>query len=289
MTPPRKKYIFHVARTSDSKFKCPRCHYCFSKYDKLKKHVQKIHITSIRGLSLQRQAPCEKNRDSISFEAKMCNELDDLARKLKSAEERYLPLLERGLPISNDFCRCFNSIIELKQSFKGFIQRQNNQTEHILYGKVVNEKDRVTTIIKNLREEVKKLNIEIINNNKTIALLNKKCEEYDKLKKDHEALLNNNDNYYVDRCRSLQRENYILKKRNLELNEEIEDHTRLQQNNVERNRKLELENGSLIQQISILNQENFNLHEEINRLKKRNGSLLASLSGIVINLDDDDE
>ncbi|CAG8748631.1 1503_t:CDS:2, partial [Dentiscutata heterogama] len=131
-------------------------------------------------LSLQRQAPCEKNRDSISFKAKMCNELDNLAR----------------------------NTIELKQLFKGFNQRQNNQTEHILYG-IVNEKDRVTTITKNLHEEV---NIKIINNNKTITLLNKKCEEYDKLKKYHEALLNNNDNYYVDCCRSLQCENYILKK-----------------------------------------------------------------------------
>ncbi|CAG8808246.1 34_t:CDS:2, partial [Dentiscutata erythropus] len=199
MTPPRKKYIFHVARTWDGKFKYPRCHFCFSKYNKLEKHVQEIHIVTKRGLSFRRQALYEKDHDNVSFKVKICSELDDITRKLKSAKEKYLLLLECGLPISNDFCRCFNSILELKQSFEGFNQRQINQTELILYGKVATVKERAAAIIKNLQDEVTKLSIKIINNNKIIELL----------KKDHEALLENNDDYY-----------------NLKLNEEIEDHTK---------------------------------------------------------------
>ncbi|CAG8838119.1 21332_t:CDS:1, partial [Racocetra persica] len=73
-------------------------------------------------------------------------------------------------------------------------------------------------------KEVANLKTELIENNKQIAILNKRyadlLDKYKRLQKDYtilhndnEALLENNSDYYVERCHLLIQENDVLVKR----------------------------------------------------------------------------
>lgn len=74
------------------------------------------------------------------------------------------------------------------------------------------------------RKEVANLKTELIENNKQIAILNEMhadlLDKYKRLQKDYTilrndnvALLENNSDYYVERCRLLVQENNVLVKR----------------------------------------------------------------------------
>ncbi|CAG8829783.1 32673_t:CDS:2, partial [Gigaspora margarita] len=190
-------------------------------------------------------------------------ELDRLINELTRAEEKYLPLIEHGYPVKHVFTQSRQSILQLKENFKTFTQRQFSLTQTILYKRVSAEKEKVATTIENLRKEVANLKNELFKNNKQIALLTERhkklldtheslLKNHTTLKDDYDALLENNSNYYVEHCRLLEQENCVLVNRNLELFEETEE---------------------LRKEIEIL-------FEEIEKLKKRNESLSCMIDSI---------
>ncbi|CAG8491782.1 28914_t:CDS:2 [Gigaspora margarita] len=172
--------------------------------------------------------------DSCKIEP--CRELDRLINELTHTEEKYLPLTKHGFPVKQVFDQSRQSILQLQESFKTFTQRQLSLTQTILNKKVLAEREKVATTIENLRKEVTNLKNELknefIKNNKQIALLTEShkklldmheslLKNHATLKEDYIALLENNSDYYVERCRLLEQKNCVLV-RWIKLFEEIE-------------------------------------------------------------------
>ncbi|CAG8830128.1 43385_t:CDS:2, partial [Gigaspora margarita] len=143
-----------------------------------------------------------------SHKEELCKELDRLINELMRAEEKYLPLIKHGYPVKYIFTQSRQSILQLKKKFKTFTQHQLSLTQTILYKRVLAEKEKVATTIKNLCEEVANLKNELIKNNKQIALLTERYKKlldthksllknHTTLKDDYDALLENNSDYYM--------------------------------------------------------------------------------------------
>ncbi|CAG8684869.1 3531_t:CDS:2 [Gigaspora rosea] len=203
MPPPRRKYLGgdKLVRTPGNKFKCPNCPNNFNSHTEDVNHVKEIHKTTLLGLIFRQNS--RRAEDLLSkgdsYKVEPCRELDRLINVLTRAEEKYLPLTEYGYPVKH-------------------------LTQTILNKKVLAEREKVATTIKNLHKEVANLKNELIENNKRITSLNeshkKLLNTYESLlknhailKEDHVALLDNNSDYYVERCCLLEQENWVLAKR----------------------------------------------------------------------------
>ncbi|KAF0451496.1 hypothetical protein F8M41_002006 [Gigaspora margarita] len=223
MSPPRGRRLYggaHVNKTLGGRYECPSsgCHAKFTSHTNLVEHVQEIHRSTVLGVQYQLQhvqAQHDKNHDIVSFKETLLVELDDLIKDLELFDESR------------------QSILRLKENFKNFNQRQLQYTETILSKKIASEKEKYKVNLKICQDEVKKLQIELIDNKQKIVLLEKSYkklneeyeklnEKYDKLRKENEALLKHNNNYFVEHYYESQQEIIVLQKRNLELWEEIE-------------------------------------------------------------------
>ncbi|CAG8627188.1 25337_t:CDS:2 [Dentiscutata erythropus] len=151
MSPPRRtRKVYGVKKTPGHRFKCSSsgCHYSFVKYEKLEKHLQDIHLTTIQGIRhSQNVIQIQHNYDNNTFTSKI-------------DEEKYLPL--------------------------------KNGNPHI------EEKEKVTTLVKKLRKEIKILVNDLNKKNKMITELKEKYKnlnvKYLVLKKDHDS----GDNHYTE-------------------------------------------------------------------------------------------
>ncbi|CAG8772112.1 15835_t:CDS:2, partial [Racocetra persica] len=116
------------------------------------------------------------------------------------------------------------------------------------------KKEKVATLVKKLREEIKILVNELNEKNNKIKELEEKYinlnTKYHALKKDHDT----GDGYYTESRRLLESENAVLMRRNLEFFEEIEA-TKI--------RNSELENN-----LHLLQQQNVELSKEIATLSE---------------------
>ncbi|CAG8538352.1 473_t:CDS:2 [Dentiscutata erythropus] len=201
MPPPRRKYLGgnRLDKTAGNKFKCPSCpNFNFDSHKKVVDHVKEIHKTTLLGLIYRQDSRRAEDllfkRDSHKVEP--CKKLDRLINELTRAEEKYLPLTEHRYPVKQVFA----------------------QSRQILA-----EKEKVATTIENLRKKVANLKSELIKNNKQIESLNERHKKllnsYESLlnnhailKEDYVALLENNSDYYAERCHLLVQENSVLVK-----------------------------------------------------------------------------
>ncbi|CAG8804684.1 7507_t:CDS:2, partial [Cetraspora pellucida] len=200
MTLPRRQHLSAdtLSKTTGKKFKCPSCPYTFNNHTEVVNHVKEIHKTMLLGLIYRQDS---KRAENLLFKVDShkedsCRELDKLIDKLSRAEEKYLPLTKYGYPVKKVF----------------------DQSHQILA-----EKEKVKAIIENLRIEVANLKCELIKNNNQIMLLNERHKkllstyksllmDHTILNKDYVALLENNSNYYIERCHLLEQENSVLVK-----------------------------------------------------------------------------
>ncbi|CAG8705888.1 10290_t:CDS:2, partial [Dentiscutata erythropus] len=153
----------------------------------------------------------------------MCKQLDEIYEKLEIAENKYLPLTEYEYPQIGEFRQCRNSITLLKVEISRFNEKQIRLINSILVNKVAaEEKEKVATLVKKLREEIKLLMNELNKKNKKIKELEKKYialnAKYHALKNDHDT----GDSHYMESRRLLERENAVLMRHNLEFFEEAE-------------------------------------------------------------------
>ncbi|CAG8814286.1 44026_t:CDS:2 [Gigaspora margarita] len=264
--PPRRRYLsgYKLVKTAGNKYKCPICTNYFNSHTEVVYHIKEIHQTTLLGAIYQQDSEQAGHllfkKDSHKEES--CKELDRLINELTRAKEKYLPLIEHGYPVKYVFTQSRQSILQLKEKFKTFTQRQLSLTQTILYKRVSAEKEKVATTIKNLCEKIANLKNELIKKNKQIALLTEKhkklldtheslLKNHTTLKNDYDVLLENNSDYYVERCHLLEQENCVLVNQ-IKLFEETEE---------------------LRKEIGIL-------FEEIKKLKKRNDSLSCMIDSI---------
>ncbi|CAG8466109.1 25172_t:CDS:2 [Gigaspora margarita] len=237
----RRRYLGdRIPKTAGNKYKCPGgCPCTFNSHTEVVNHVKEIYKTTLAGLQFRQDS--RRAEDLLikvdSLKVDPCRELDRLINTLSLAKKKYLPLTEHGYPVKKVFEPCHQSILKLQETFSMFTQRQLN--------------------VANLKNE-------LINNNKQIAILSERhnnllvkyeslLKNYAILQADYIALLENDSDYYVERCRLLEQENNVLVRQNLELFEEI---------------------GELHEEIKLL-------YKEIENLKKRN-----ELLSCVIVIDD---
>ncbi|CAG8543460.1 14992_t:CDS:2 [Dentiscutata heterogama] len=245
MSPPRRtRKVYGVEKTPGHRFKCPSsgCHCSFVKYERLEKHLQDIHLTTIQGIRHNQNArQIQRDYDSIAFSFKnnMCKQLDEIYEKLEIAENKYLPLTEYEYPQIGEFRQCRNSITLLKVEISRFNEKQIRLINSILVNKVAaEEKEKVATLVKKLREEIKLLMNELNKKNKKIKELEEKYialnAKYHALKKDHDT----GDGHYMEsrqffeeaeatnrRNRELENNLHLLEQQNVELSKEIEELT----------------------------------------------------------------
>ncbi|CAG8833324.1 36731_t:CDS:1, partial [Gigaspora margarita] len=81
MSPPRRTKVNFVEKTPGHRFKCPRCHCSFVKYEKLEKHLQDIHLTTVQGIRYSqnaRQIQHDYDNNTFSFKNIICKQLDEI-------------------------------------------------------------------------------------------------------------------------------------------------------------------------------------------------------------------
>ncbi|CAG8738802.1 34728_t:CDS:2 [Gigaspora margarita] len=233
MSPPRRTKVNHVEKTPGHRLKCPRCHCSFVKYEKLEKHLQDIHLTTVQGIRHSqnaRQIQHDYDNNTFSFKSNICNQLDKIYDRLMIAKKKYLPLTEHGHPQIGEFSQCHDSITLLKVEICGFNKKQVCYINGILNNKVAaEEKEKVATLVKKLRKEIKKLDYDI------------------------------GDGYYTESRRLLERENDVLMRRNSEFFEETE--------------ATKIRNYELVNNLHLLQQQNVELSKEIEELTNKKATL----------------
>ncbi|CAG8726420.1 4843_t:CDS:2, partial [Racocetra fulgida] len=156
------------------------------------------------------------------FKEAFCNQLDDIINGLT----KYYHLTEQGILIDKDLKKSCDSLLLLKQDFSSFSEHQFRISENALNKKI--------KFIVRYKEEISRLKCELAKNKDKIASLvnqnrglyekySKVQEKHTTLQQEYQALIENNNNYFIEQCELLKKENYSLVQRNLELNDEIED------------------------------------------------------------------
>ncbi|CAG8634238.1 42725_t:CDS:2, partial [Gigaspora margarita] len=221
-------------------------------YEKLEKHLQDIHLTTVQGIRYSqnaRQIQHDYDNNTFSFKNNICKQLDEIYDKLMIAEKKYLPLTEHGHPQIGEFSQCHDSITLLKVEISGFNEKQVRYINGILNNKVAVEIKKLVNELNKKDKKIKELEEKYIN-------LNMK---YLALKKDYDI----GDGYYTESRRLLERENDVLMRRNLEFFEETE--------------ATKIRNYELVNNLHLLQQQNVELSKEIEELTNKKATLSEHL------------
>ncbi|KAF0474164.1 hypothetical protein F8M41_024743 [Gigaspora margarita] len=231
--PRRNRGITLQKKHNRFKCTCPGCNLYFSSYGEVSQHVKDIHDTTLLGAKYERESKIEQkinDKRHPSFKEAFCNQLDDIINGLT----KYYHLTEQAILIDEDLKKSRDSLLLLKQDFSSFSEHQFRISENALNKKIKAERENANTMIQKYKEEISRLKCELTKNKDKIAsLVNQNRELYEKysklqekyttLQQEYQALIENNSDYFIERCELLKKENYSLVQRNLELNDEIED------------------------------------------------------------------
>ncbi|CAG8670415.1 7392_t:CDS:2 [Cetraspora pellucida] len=225
--PLRKKFGIQLQR-KHNRVKCPSygCNLYFLNYEEVSRHVKDTLLEA----KYEQESKIEQkinDKSYTSFKEAFCNQLDDIINGLT----KYYHLAEQRSLIDEDLKKSYSSLILLKQDFSSFSEHQFKISENALNKKIKAEREK---FIVKCKEEISRLKCELTKNKDQIAsLVNQNRELYEKyfklqekyttLHQEYQALIENNNDYFIERCELLKKENYSLIQRNLELYEEIED------------------------------------------------------------------
>ncbi|CAG8805014.1 32085_t:CDS:2, partial [Gigaspora margarita] len=241
--PRRNRGITLQKKHNRFKCTCPGCNLYFSSYGEVSQHVKDIHDTTLLGAKYERESKIEQkinDKRHPSFKEAFCNQLDDIINGLT----KYYHLTEQAILIDEDLKKSRDSLLLLKQDFSSFSEHQFRISENALNKKIKAERENTNTMIQKYKEEISRLKCELTKNKDKIAsLVNQNRELYEKysklqekyttLQQEYQALIENNNDYFIERCELLKK----LFSGSTELNDEIED---LKERNKEIERVIEV-------------------------------------------------